>query len=41
MKKSRLPDRLERILSYYKSIGWISDYKLTDREIEIIIPEKK
>ena len=41
MKKSRLPDRLERILSYYKSIGWITDYKLTDREIEIIILEKK
>ena len=41
VKKHRLPDRLERILSHYKSIGWISDYKLTDREIEIIISEKK
>ena len=41
MKKSRLPDRLERILSHYKSSGWISDYKLTDREIEIIISDKK
>ena len=41
VKKHRLPDRLERILSHYKSSGWISDYKLTDREIEIIISDKK
>ena len=41
VKKHRLPDRLERILNHYKSIGWITNYKLTDREIEIIISDKK
>lgn len=36
MKKSRFPKKIITILNHYKSIGWIKDYKLTDKEIEII-----
>ena len=39
MKKSRLPDKINRLLNHYKSVGWIGGYKLTTKEI-VIIPEK-
>ena len=38
-QKQRLPEKIERILNHYKAIGWIKDYKLTDREIEIVTHE--
>ena len=38
MKKSRLPDKINRLLNHYKSVGWIGGYKLTTKEI-VIIPE--
>ena len=38
VKKTRLPDKINRLLSHYKSVGWIGDYQLTKREI-IITPE--
>ena len=34
-QKQRLPEKIERILKHYKNIGWIKDFKLTNREIEI------
>lgn len=43
VKKFRLigeDGKLFRILSYFKEIKWIADYKLTDREIEIKLPDK-
>ena len=39
VKKTRLPDKINRLLNHYKSVGWIGGYKLTKQEI-IIIPEK-
>ncbi|MBQ5564284.1 MAG: hypothetical protein IIT39_12995 [Clostridia bacterium] len=39
MKKSRLPDKINRLLNHYKSVGWIGGYKLNTKEI-VIIPEK-
>lgn len=39
MKRSRLPEKITTILDHYKSIGWIKDYKLTNREIEITTNE--
>lgn len=39
VKKTRLPDKINRLLSHYKSVGWIGGYKLTTKEI-VIIPEK-
>ena len=36
MKKSRLPEKIERILNHYKELEWIRDFKITEREIEII-----
>ena len=36
MKKSRLPEKIERILDHYKELEWIKDFKITEREIEII-----
>ena len=39
MKRSRLPEKITAILDHYKSIGWIKDYKLTNREIEITTNE--
>ena len=36
MKKSRLPEKIERILNHYKELEWIKDFKITEREIEII-----
>ena len=41
MQKARLPEKLKRILTHYKEIGWIIGYQLTDSEIEIKIPVKK
>ena len=41
LKKSRLPEKIEKILNHYKSIGWIGDYNLTDSQIEIKLPKKK
>jgi hypothetical protein len=35
MQKSRLPEKLERILEHYKSEKWIKDYTITDTNIEI------
>lgn len=35
MQKSRLPEKLERILEHYKSEKWIKGYTITDRSIEI------
>ena len=40
-QRQRLPEKLERIFDYYKSIGWINGYKITDKEIQIEIPSKK
>ena len=40
-QKQRLPEKLQRILGHYKSIGWIADYNLTDSQIEIKLPQKK
>ena len=43
VKKFRLigeDGKLFRILSYFKEIKWIADYKLTDREIKIKLPDK-
>ena len=40
-QRQRLPEKLEKIFDYYKSIGWISGYKITDQEIQIEIPSKK
>ena len=40
-QKQRLPEKLQRILGHYKSIGWIADYNLTDSQIEIKLPKKK
>lgn len=40
-QKQRLPEKLENIFDYYESIGWISGYKITDKEIQIEIPSKK
>ena len=39
VKKTRLPEKIDRLLKHYKSVGWIGGYKLTKQEI-IIIPEK-
>lgn len=36
-QKQRLPEKIERILTHYKNIGWINDYKLNSREINIKI----
>ena len=38
VKKTRLPDKINRLLNHYKSVGWIGGYKLTTKEI-VIIPE--
>ena len=38
VKKTRLPDKINRLLSHYKSVGWIGGYQLTKKEI-VIIPE--
>jgi len=35
-QKQRLPEKIERILNHYKEFEWIKDFKLTEREIEII-----
>ena len=35
-QKQRLPEKIERILNHYKELEWIKDFKLTEREIEII-----
>ena len=40
-QKQRLPEKLERIFDYYKSIGWVSSYRITNKEIQIEIPSKK
>lgn len=40
-QKQRLPEKLQRILGHYKSIGWIADYNLTASQIEIKLPKKK
>ena len=37
VKKTRLPEKIERLLNHYKSVGWIDDYKLTKNEIIIIL----
>lgn len=34
-EKFRAREKIEKILTHYKQIGWIKDYRLTDREIEI------
>ena len=39
VKKTRLPEKINRLLNHYKSVGWIGGYQLTKQEI-IIIPEK-
>ena len=39
VKKTRLPEKIDRLLKHYKSVGWIGGYQLTKQEI-IIIPEK-
>ena len=38
VKKTRLPEKIDRLLKHYKSVGWIGGYKLTTKEI-VIIPE--
>lgn len=38
VKKTRLPEKIDRLLSHYKSVGWIGGYQLTKREI-VITPE--
>lgn len=38
VKKTRLPEKINRLLSHYKSVGWIGGYQLTKQEI-IITPE--
>ena len=38
VKKTRLPDKINRLLNHYKSVGWIGGYQLTKREI-VITPE--
>ena len=35
-QKQRLPEKIERILNHYKNLEWIKDFRLTEREIEII-----
>lgn len=35
MQKSRLPEKLERILEHYKTEKWIKGYTITDRSIEV------
>ncbi len=35
-QKQRLPEKIERILNHYKNLEWIKDFKITEREIEII-----
>ena len=35
-QKQRLPEKIERILNHYKNLEWIKDFKLTEREIEIV-----
>ena len=40
-QKQRLPEKLEKILSYYKSIEWIKDHNITEQGIEIILSDKK
>lgn len=35
MQKSRLPEKLERILEHYKTEKWIKEYTITDRSIEV------
>lgn len=38
VKKTRLPEKIDRLLEHYKSVGWIGNYQMTKNEI-IIIPE--
>ena len=35
-QKQRLPEKIEKILNHYKKLKWIKDFKITEREIEII-----
>jgi len=39
VKKTRLPEKIDRLLDHYKSVGWIDGYKLTKNEIVIILKE--
>ena len=34
-EKFRAREKIEKILNHYKQIGWIKDYQMTNREIEI------
>lgn len=36
MQKSRLPEKIQRILNHYKESNWIKGYTLTERSIEIV-----
>ena len=40
-QKQRLPEKIKKILDYYKSIEWIKDHHITDQGIEIILSDKK
>lgn len=35
-QRQRLPEKIERYLNHYVSVGWIKTYKLTDKSIEIV-----
>lgn len=35
-QRQRLPEKIEKYLKHYVSVGWIKAYKLTDKSIEIV-----
>lgn len=35
-QRQRLPEKIERYLKHYISVGWIKAYKMTDKSIEIV-----
>lgn len=39
-QRQRLPEKIERYLKHYVSIGWIKTYKLTDKSIKIVTYKK-
>lgn len=40
-QKQRLPEKLEKILDYYKSIEWIKNYQITEQGINITLSDKE
>lgn len=39
-QRQRLPEKIERYLKHYVSVGWIKAYKLTDKSIKIVTYKK-